>query len=216
MIDIRTSKIGQEFTIEELKQQCKMICGGVCWPGKRPGFAVVLGMSHDKHFDNHDIYLLDEFENMDMWELIKQCGVLIQKYQPTMWIGDRKNDAADRFIRELNATFKRPEMPYLKQLYLSVCWTPILDMKNPYPYIMSEIKKLVDKKRRQLVLKDSKTKNYLGDIEPSDVADLQLGDYPAIEAMAFAVIELRRHGQQSSVPEWLRRRKEPPLSPMSF
>ncbi len=48
-----------------------------------------------------------------------------------------------------------------------------------------------------MFLKDSKTKDYLGEIEPSEVVTLELGDYPAIEALAFAVIEMRlfgRHG----------------------
>jgi len=214
-VDIKTAELGQDFTIEELKSQCKAIYGGVSWPSKRPGFAVVLGMSHDKHFDNYDIYLLDEFEHIDMWELIKQCGVLIFKYQPTMWIGDKKNDAADRFIQELNITLRRPEKSNQEQLYFSVYSTPILDMKNPYPYIMSEIKKLVDEESRQLFLKDSKTKNYLGEIEPSEVVELQLGDYPAIEALAFAMIEMRKYGRQIAMPPQHRRRKQV-KSPMAF
>jgi hypothetical protein len=33
----------------------------------------------------------------------------------------------------------------------------------------------------------------LGEIEPSEVVTLELGDYPAVEALAFAVIEMRRY-----------------------
>ena len=43
-----------------------------------------------------------------------------------------------------------------------------------------------------MFLKDSKAANYLSRIEPGEVVDLQLGDYPAIEALAFAVIEMRQ------------------------
>jgi len=56
-----------------------------------------------------------------------------------------------------------------------------------------------------LFLKDSKTKNYLGEIEPSEVVTLELGDCPAVEALAFAVIELRKYGRQIDMPR--RRRK---------
>jgi hypothetical protein len=209
-MDIKTAELGQDFTIVELKNQCKAIYGGVSWPSKRPGFAVVLGMSRDKHFDNYDIFLLDEFEHMDMWELIKQCGVLDFKYQPTMWIGDRLNDAADHFIDELNISLRRPEKSNQEQQHFSVYSTPILDMQHPYPYIMSEIKKLVDKERRQLFLKDSMIKNYLG-IKLDEVAELQLGDYPTLEALAFAVIELREYGRQIDMP---RRRRKQMRSPM--
>jgi len=64
-----------------------------------------------------------------------------------------------------------------------------------------------------LFLKDSKTKNYLGEIEPSEVVTLELGDYPAVEALAFAVIEMRKYGRQINLP---RRRKQLIRDPMAF
>jgi hypothetical protein len=64
-----------------------------------------------------------------------------------------------------------------------------------------------------LFLKDSKTKNYFGEIEPSEVVTPELGDYPAIEALAFAVIELRKFGRQINLP---RRRRKLKLGPMAF
>lgn len=62
-----------------------------------------------------------------------------------------------------------------------------------------------------MFLKDSKTKNYLG-IKPNEVVTLELGDYPAVEALAFAVIELREYGRQIDMP----RRRRNPRSPMQF
>ncbi len=64
-----------------------------------------------------------------------------------------------------------------------------------------------------MFLKDSKTKNYLGEIEPSEVVSLELGDYPAIEALAFAVIEMRKYGRQIDMPH---RRRKPIRDPMAF
>jgi hypothetical protein len=64
-----------------------------------------------------------------------------------------------------------------------------------------------------LFLKDSKTKKYLGEIEPSEVVTLELGDYPAVEALAFAVIEMRKYGRQINLP---RRRRKPFRDPMAF
>ena len=64
MVDIKTAPLNHVFSPKELKLQCKTIFGGVSWPGKRPGFAVIIGMSHNKHLDNYDIYLLEEFESV--------------------------------------------------------------------------------------------------------------------------------------------------------
>lgn len=67
----------------------------------------------------------------------------------------------------------------------------LLEMKPLYPYILSEIKRLLKQDRRRLFLPgDSKIPAYLSGIEADEIPDLQLGDYPAIEALAFAVIEM--------------------------
>jgi len=186
-------KLGQDFSQEELKLKFKTIYSGVAWPGKRPGYAVVAAMGQTKHLDNYDIYLLDEFESVDMRDLVKQCGVLDYKYQPAMWFGDGLNDAADRFVREMNVE-QSPENSDQHRKHFNICLTPILDMQCLYSYILPELKRLVDKKRRRLFLNDSKILEYLSAIEPSEIVALELGDYPAIEALAFAVIELRQYG----------------------
>ena len=49
-------------------------------------------------------------------------------------------------------------------------------------------------------MKDSKVANYFSGIEPGEVVELQFGDYPAIEALAFAVIEMRN--REKGFPEF--------------
>jgi hypothetical protein len=193
MSDIKTAPLGHVFSPEELKQQCKVIYGGVSWPGKRPGFAVIAGMSYDRHFDNYDIYLLDEFESAYIREIVKQCGVLDFKYEPRAWYGDNRNDAADKFISEMNDEFVSSDENYR---YFSVYSTRILEMENLYPYILEIIRELLDESRRQLFLKESRILGHLSNIEPLDASGLEFGDYPAIEALAVAVLEMRRHGSQ--------------------
>lgn len=191
-MDIKTSELGQVFSDKELKQQFKEIYGGVSWQGERPGFAVVLGMDKRQHYDSHDIYLLDEYESFDMRQLVQQCGVLDFKYQPTVWIGDNRNNAADRLIREMNASFSRNRQEWS----FSLSSTTMLKMEDLYHYILSKLKELLDEERRQLFLRDSKILNYLSTIEPSEISDLELGSYPAIEALAFATIEMRKRSKQ--------------------
>jgi hypothetical protein len=45
----------------------------------------------------------------------------------------------------------------------------------------------------QLFLKDSKIKNYLMEIQESEIAEIQINSYPGIEALAFSVLELREY-----------------------
>jgi hypothetical protein len=175
----------------ELDSQCKAIFGGVSWPAKRPGFAVIVAMSHEKHFESHDIYLLAEYETFDMRELVRQCGVMDAQYKPMTWYGDDKNEAADRLINELAAELRSPRTSPAPRRCFSVYRTMLVEIKQLYAYIFPHLKRLLDPKRRMLFLKDSKILNYLAAIEEGQIAELELGAYPAIEALAFAVIEMK-------------------------
>jgi len=186
-MNIKTTPLGQEFTQAELKQQCRVIYGGVSFPGRREGFAVVIAMDKEKHRDSHDIYLLDESESFDIRELVEKCDVLDQRYEPKIWMGEFYNDAAYPYICKLSA-----ERHGKKVRRFNFYRTPLLDKDHLYSYILAEVKGLLDPEKRQLFLKESKVANYLSGIEPGEVVDLRLGDFPAVEALAFAVIEMRK------------------------
>jgi len=193
MQDIEKAKLGHPFTELELRNQWKVIYGGVSWPGKQPGFAVVVGMLYGRHFDGHDIYLLEEYESFDTRELVRQCGAMDARYKPAMWIGDNRNNAADRHINEMASELQSPATSIVARRSFYVCPTTMTEMNQLYAYMLPHLKRLLDPERRVLFLKSSKVLDYLADIEEKEVADLQFGAYPAIEALAFAVIEMRSH-----------------------
>ena len=194
-MDIKTAKLGHTFTLEELTDQCKAVFAGVAWPGKRSGFTVVLGMGLEKVCGRYSIYLLDEFETMHLRKLVRHCGALDFKYRPSRWVGNSLNASADLFIREMNEESQdRSRLPNEDGRHFYVSSTSIMEMEHPYPYLLDTIQNLLDENCRQLHLKDSRILNYLHGIEESEIAGLELGEYPAIEALAFAAIELREYG----------------------
>jgi len=207
--EVKKAELGQSFDIGELKHCCKAVYGGVSWPGKRPGFAVVVAMNHAPSSDTHEICLLAESESMSLREVVRQCGVLDFKYEPKTWIGDGKYGAATRFIDEINENRRERK----QRIFSPYEPFELLEMKPLYPYILDEIKRLLAQDRRQLFLPgDSKIPNYLSEIEPGEIAELELGAYPAIEALAFAVVELERHARyRPPRPQRYRR----PMSPMA-
>ena len=152
-------------------------------------------MGLERHLDGYDIYLLDEFESFDIRELVRQCGVMNFKYSPDQWIGDQKNAASSQFIEEMNRESIQKHEHELSfavpKRQFSLCLTPMLEMKNLYSYILPQIKELL--KHSQLFLKESKVVNYLRSIQESEISELEKGEYPAIEALAFAVLELRSY-----------------------
>jgi hypothetical protein len=196
--------------VQDLRDQCKAIWGAVAWPGKRPGCAVVLGMDRKEHLGNHDIYLLDEFESFDLRKLVRQCGALDLKYSPDRWIGQWDNDAASGFISEMNREYaQRNECrSAVHRRKFSLRPTAIVEMEHIYPFILPQIKALVDPNRRRLFLGESKVATYLGDIEESEIAEMALGEFPTVEALAFGVIEMRAWVERENRAQYIPPRRQ--------
>jgi hypothetical protein len=205
--EVKKAELGQSFDIGELNHCCKAIYGGVSWPGKRPGCAVIVAMNHAQPSGSHEVCLLAEFESESVREVVRQCGILDFKYAPETWIGDGDYGAAARFIDEINENRREREQSIFS---LSEPFE-LLEMKPLYPFILDEMKRLLAQDRRRLFLPgDSKIPNYLSGIAGGEIAELELGAYPAVEALAFAVIEIMRDGRYRPPP----RRDRRPLSPM--
>jgi len=186
-------KLGQSFDSKGLERCCKAVYGGIAWPGKRPGFTVVVTMDRFEQYGTqiYEICLLDEVESQNMWELVKQCGTLDFKYNPSVWIGDNKNPTADQFIRDINSeTHGRS---------LSIQRTSMLDMDRPYQHILQNIGHMLNDERRELFLKGSRIVEYLREIREDAEIELELGEYPAIEALAYAVLEMKKRGHVRGV-----------------
>ena len=82
-------------------------------------------------------------------------------------------------------------LPAIREFY--VCPTTMTEMNQLYAYMLPHLKRLLDPEHRVLFLKDSKIINYLGGIEPAEIAGLEFGGYLGIEALSFATIEMRSH-----------------------
>jgi hypothetical protein len=206
MDDWKTGELGHAWSKADLRKRFKAIFGGAAWPAEGAGCAVVAGLSRERHFDSYDVYLLDEFESPDTRELVRRCGVLDYRYKPAQWIADPGNQAADRFLRELNeeriARAPQDHGPGWRSIItvdpprlLSVRRSILFDDPRPYAFLLPELRRLLDESRRQLFLKNSRVRESLAAVEPNEMATLQLGTYPAVEALGFTVVELRDYGR---------------------
>ena len=179
--DVKKTPLGQTFDTKALKECCKAVYGGVSWPGKRPGFVVVLAVVHSDEPEGWEIHLLDEYESFDMQKLVRQCGLMHSKYEPHMWVGDTTNDSAEEFMYEMRDD---------SDFYLSE--TDLTEMEPFYPYVLGKLKELLNPEHRRLFLKNSQLLNYMGEIEPGEVSGLERGDFPALEALIYAAVESLR------------------------
>ena len=126
--DVKNASLGEPFDVRDLRRCCKEVFGGVSWPGKRPGFAVVLAMDRTRHLDSYDVCLLDEYESFSTRELVRQCSALDSKYRPDRWIGDCKNGAASRFIQDMHDENLEGNRSRKRQFSLE--WTTLASWDN--------------------------------------------------------------------------------------
>ena len=183
----------------DLKQdvQFEKIYGGVGWPGKRPGFGVVVGQKKEWRLGGRDLVVLDEFEEGDTRKLVRRLGGLDFHYRPNLWIGETKNAAADKFIREMN----RETDPRQGGRDLRMRRTRLLDMDNLFEYAFPTLKELFQPERRRLFLEKGKLlRQYLGQPQETDLREIRLGDYPAIEALMYVALELEQEMSPSQMP----------------
>jgi hypothetical protein len=179
---IETAPLGHTFTDRELETQCRIIVGGIAWPGKRPGYGVILARDAREFWPGGHLILLDEVESWDLGDLIRRCLALGIKHKPRHWYGDHQNAAAGRFLLNHRTTGQLKDFHILP--------SSVLDMPQAYPYMLATLKGLLHEDSRRLFLKGSKILADLGAIVPEDVPFMQIGEYPAIEALSFAVAEL--------------------------
>ena len=185
--NLKKAELGQSCSINFLRQYCSEVYGGVAWPGIRPGFAVIVAKNYS--LDNPEFLLLDEFESSlgDLRDLVRKCCILDLKYRPNKWVGDGSYGPARRFIEEVNINQLRRE----KRHFSPVEPFELLEMKPLYPYLLGELKRLLEIDHRRLFLpENSKVISYLMGIEPSKTIEFKISDYPAIEALSFVIIEL--------------------------
>ena len=177
--------IGHVWHHADLAKHFPAIMGGVAFPGRRPGFAIVAGLRDPMGL--REVHVLDEYDSADLSELLRACSALAEKYRVRergefRWVGDNRKVA----VRTLLA-----EMDHGPQ----IASTRILEMEAPYQYMMSKLKEYLTGDKKTLFLRGSRVAEMMGEIRPDEVPYLEFGDFPAIEALAFVVKALHEEAE---------------------
>jgi hypothetical protein len=201
---VKNRPLGHVWDRFELRDFFELVAGGVAYPGKRPGFAVVAGLRPVREEGQYEIHVLDEAESKDLGELLRLCRSLIPKYQTYAdrderfrWYGNGNNTAAQALIREINERTKDAAALYVSS-------SPILDMETPYSFIISRLRQYTAEGQKSLFLRGSRTAAHLTDVQPDEMFALPLGSFPAVEALTFVV-----EGLRAEADSILWRRKHP-------
>ncbi len=199
---IKDYKIGRVWSRDELQQCFVAVLGGVALPDKQPGFAVVAGLRPVRERgENYRIHILAEFESYDSRELLRRCAGFSESYnirsrenESFQWVGDGKNTALQAIVNEIHEDRRSSRSGSADESRdrLLIVNTAILLDATAYQFMVPTLKSYRDPKREQVTLHGSTLEERLHQIgEAEDLTELRLGAYPAIEALAFVVQELR-------------------------
>lgn len=173
------------------------IYGGISWPGKRPGYICIVG--ERRRPGEEKFVLLDENEDFDTEQLIAMAGGMDYYYKPERWLAGQINKATLKMLIEFN---KVPDdRKGNRRLRLSPSRLQGLDrpQKGPklarkrtqlFTYVYPKLKRMVGDQGELDISRGKMLLSYLSIIQDSDIAATKYGDYPSLEALAFAITDL--------------------------
>jgi hypothetical protein len=222
---VKDRRFGDTWQPYELEQSFEAIAGGVACPGKQPGHAIIAGLRPVRQKDIYEIHVLDEVQSPDLWELLSRCHSMIPKYRISRmeddsfrWYGDGLNSAMQAIAQKVNEEgrplgVRRPESGELRIITSS----RLLNMgERALPFILTELRRYLMDDRRELHLHGAKVAHTLHNIRQDEIADLRFGDQPSIEALAYAVLELRDTAAQLFAARFNPPKEQGPYDPMAF
>jgi hypothetical protein len=168
----------------------RRIYGGISWPGKRPGFIVIVGEL--KQPRAHKFVLLDESEDFDVQELIKVAEALDFYFKPERWFTNTENKGAMRLVAEANATSDDTRIGSRQLLLLP---SRLRQLRSEvFTYLYPRLKRMVGEGGSLDISRGPKVLGYMADPQEQDIQSITWGEYPSIEALAFCVFELDAAG----------------------
>jgi hypothetical protein len=178
------------------KKQFADIAGGVSYPGKRPGFAIIAGLRTVDRGEHCEVYVLDEFESADLRKLLHWCHATGPRYniapdpdRSFRWAGNSQHATAGRIAGEINDE----NLGQSRRDSLSICGSSLLDSGTAfYAYVPSILGERRNQSHPSLFTRGSTVENHLISIQSDHPVDRRLGDYPAVEALAFVDTLLRQ------------------------
>jgi hypothetical protein len=189
------------FKNEQTGDEYRLLSGGGAWPGKTPGFAVVVAVDRK---DNPKLKIphlrvLAEVEEADPMKLIQQCIKLRDDCFVHPWYGN-PNTPMEEFLHQINRELREFQKP---DFYL-IPPPHINDPKN-FDYYATTIKncmrKDTDGNRVLLIEGCEKLRAYLENFPEDGHLKGTAEEYPAVAALGYVITSLGLYQPWQRVPE---------------
>jgi len=156
---------------------------GAAWPALRPGWVVVVGEHLMERIGGLPLLtVLDAVSDERLWQVVDQAAALWWYYRPERVLADCSHVAALQFAAAPGY------LRYGFRLEASL----LCAMPGPFGYAFPILSRLRETERLEIPDGSPLAGELMAAPKYEDLAKLRLGDYPAIAALSFAVLELER------------------------
>ena len=165
------------------EERFNRVVGGIAWPGKNPGFLVVIGEDHEKDqtLQNRHYRILAEYSSLSLNDLVRRGSEFSANFCAHPFYGDEKERWAMEHMRKSG-------------FYLNLTAAPFVDDPTAFKGYMHTIRELAHPTAKSLHFgSESHLPAHLAALTPDDMmttAKVAFEQYPAITALGFAVFAL--------------------------
>jgi hypothetical protein len=182
--------MNEEHFSHEQDRLYKRVFAGISWPLTRPGYICIIAelIQPTEHLYN----LLDEYEDFDYEQLISRAGALDYFYRPEKWLSGELDKATKKLLLEAN---KQPDHR-LGSRKLKILPSRLKGLGDElFRYVYPRLKRMSGPEGELDISKGKLLLNYMSLPQDNEIATIGYGDFPAIESLAYAVMELEESGK---------------------
>ena len=179
---------GGHFEDKETGAQFRRIVAGLAWPGKRPGFFVVVteDLKEDIALKLCKVKVIAETEDENIDGLLRKGFEYVQRYKVQEVLADTTHKPMMQLLYQFNKSLSKKK---LRTLYLQPA--PFVEDPKALEFYAHAIKNRTQQDKKSLYFgESSKLPGYLTELSPDETVKTSFSDYPAIAALGYAVTYL--------------------------
>lgn len=165
---------------------CEQTVGAFALPGKGPGCISLVGIEGL----NRDLHVIDEYESHSTNELVRHLFVFEDRRRPDGWFGNWEDRAVRHLLHDLNRDRGGLNDQFIRRREIHPRLSSLLEEPDPYQHLSAILEPLLGQNTKRLHLHESKAGLSLSELRPEEFHRMAWGEYPIVEALAMAVLEL--------------------------
>ncbi len=178
--------VGDFFEHTKIGKKFRRIVGGFAWPGKKPGFVVVVGeeLDPDPTTKKRHQWVVGETEDFNVENLFRRAVEFSKIYHVEVFCGDTEKQGMMSLLHQFNSSSRKLNLPGL-----SLREAPHVRDEDSFATYVQIIKGHIEPEKYLHFGESNKLPGLLLELNPEDTSQ-DAHSFPAIVALGSAVAYL--------------------------